>query len=109
MIRAVEDYLKADERHRAERNLFAIDRLVEHFGERYPMANLKVPQIRQYRKVRLQKVQNATVNREIAVLSGMFRVQVEREAVEFNPCLLVKRLLRTSGTLSLVGGLQPAP
>jgi integrase len=32
------------------------------------------------------------VNRELSVLSGIFRWQVENESLDFNPCLLVKRL-----------------
>ena len=72
LMKGIKDYLDADETHRAERNLFAIDRLIERFGESYPLAELKVPQIKAYRNYRLQKVQGATVNREMSVLSGIF-------------------------------------
>jgi len=92
LIKGVRDYLQCDEKHRRERNLFAIDRLVEHFGDKYPLAQLKVPQIKRYRQARLEKVQNPTVNREVAVLSGIFRVQVEQESLDYNPCMMVKRL-----------------
>ncbi|MFC1833750.1 tyrosine-type recombinase/integrase [Thermodesulfobacteriota bacterium] len=92
LIGAVKEYLKADPRHRSERNLYAIDRLVEHFGEDSPVADIKVTRIRRYQKERQKKVENATVNREVAVLSGILRVQVEQEVLDFNPCLLVKRL-----------------
>lgn len=92
LIRAVKEYLKTDPRHRTERNLYAIDRLVEHFGEDGPVTDIKVARIRRYQKERQKKVENATVNREVAVLSGILRFQVEQEAIDFNPCLLVKRL-----------------
>ncbi|MFC1834332.1 tyrosine-type recombinase/integrase [Thermodesulfobacteriota bacterium] len=92
LISAVKAYLKADAKHRSERNLYAIDRLMEHFGDQAPVADIKVTLIRQYQKARQEKVENSTVNREVAVLSGIMRVQVEQEILDFNPCLLVKRL-----------------
>jgi integrase len=92
LIGAVKEYLKADPKHRTERNLYAIDRLIEHFGEERPVADIKVARIRKYQKERQKKVENATVNREVAVMSGIMRVQVEQETIDFNPCLLVKRL-----------------
>ncbi len=92
LIGAVKEYLKADPKHRTERNLYAIDRIIEHFGEDSSVADIKVARIRKYQKERQKKVENATVNREVAVLSGILRVQVEQETIDFNPCLLVKRL-----------------
>jgi integrase len=53
---------------------------------------MKVGQIRKYQRTRQQKVANATVNREVAVLSGICRVQIENERMEYNPCLMAKRL-----------------
>jgi integrase len=90
LVKAIEEYVRADEKHRRERNLFAIDRLIEHFGGSYPLTDLKVRQIKAYRNARLQKVTGATVNREMAVLSGIFRVQVEADALEYNPCRMLK-------------------
>ncbi|MGB6067419.1 MAG: site-specific integrase [Desulfomonilaceae bacterium] len=90
--KATKDYLQADEKHRRERNIFAIVRLIEHFGKDCPLLDIKVPQIKRYRQTRLEKVKNATVNREIAVLSGIFRVQVELETLDYNPCQMVKTL-----------------
>ncbi|MGO9572159.1 MAG: tyrosine-type recombinase/integrase [Desulfomonilaceae bacterium] len=92
LIRTVKDFLQADPKHQAERNIYAIDRLVEHFGESRPLKDIKVPQIKEYQRARQKKVENATVNRELAVLSGIMRVQGEHEALDFNPCLLVKSL-----------------
>ncbi|MGO9117530.1 MAG: tyrosine-type recombinase/integrase [Desulfomonilaceae bacterium] len=90
--KATKDYLQADEKHRRERNIYAIVRLLEHFGKDCPLADIKVSQIKRYRQARLGKVKNATVNREVAVLSGIFRVQLELEAVDYNPCRMVKIL-----------------
>ncbi|MGO9118310.1 MAG: tyrosine-type recombinase/integrase [Desulfomonilaceae bacterium] len=90
--KATKEYLQADEKHRRERNIFAVVRLLEHFGKDCPLADIKVPQIKRYRQARLEKVKNATVNREVAVLSGIFRVQLELEAVDYNPCRMVKIL-----------------
>jgi integrase len=92
LISAVKSYLSADPKHRTERNLYAIDRLIEHFGEDIPIKDIKVPRVRRYQKERQKTVANATINREVAVLSGILRVQVELEIVDFNPCMLVKRL-----------------
>jgi integrase len=92
LIVAIKEYLRADAKHRAERNLYAITRIVEHFGERCPLKSIRVPQIRAYQRQREKKVANATVNRELAVLSGVMRMQVEQETLDFNPCTLAKRL-----------------
>ena len=90
--KAIKEYLQADEKHRRERNIFAVVRLLEHFGKDCPLANINVSRIKKYRLARLEKVKNATVNREVAVLSGVFRVQLELEAVDYNPCRMVKSL-----------------
>ncbi|MBD3398272.1 tyrosine-type recombinase/integrase, partial [Candidatus Micrarchaeota archaeon] len=50
------------------------------------------PQLREYRRERSEKVENGTVNREMSVLSAIFRVQLEREALDFNPCVMLSRL-----------------
>jgi hypothetical protein len=92
LLLATKDYLKADERHRTERNLYAIDRLMELFGETTPLRGIKVPRIRRFRRDRQERVSNGTINRELSVLSGIFRVQVELEALDFNPCQMLKRL-----------------
>jgi len=92
IVKAIKAYLDADEKHRRERNIYAIDRLIEYFGDNCPLAEIKVPQIRRYRKSRLEKVQNATVNRELSALSGIFRVQAELDNVDFNPCRMIGRL-----------------
>lgn len=90
--KAMKDYLHADEKHRRERNIFATVRLLEYFGKDCPLADINVLRIKKYRLARLEKVKNATVNREIAVLSGILRVQVELEAIDYNPCRMIKSL-----------------
>ncbi len=92
LLKAAKEFLKADPRHRAERNLYAIDRLMEYFGEGVPLRDIKVPQLRTYRRVRSEKVEHGTINREMGVMSAIFRVQMEKEALEFNPCMMVDRL-----------------
>lgn len=92
LIVAIREYLQADPRHRSERNLSAIDRLTEHFGENHRLKDIKVPQLRQYQRTRQEKVENGTVNRELTVLSGIMRLQVEQETLDFNPCAMIRRL-----------------
>jgi integrase len=92
LVMAIEDYLNADERNRKKRNRYAIDRLVGHFGETFPVKDIKVPHIRRYQIVRQESVENGTVNRELSVMSSILRVQVELETIDFNPCMMVKRL-----------------
>jgi len=77
LIKATRDYLSADPKHRAERNIYAINRIVEHFGEQRPVTSITVAQVRQYQVARQKKVENSTVNREVSVLSGMSRCQVD--------------------------------
>jgi len=92
LIKATRDYLQADTKHRSERNLYAIDNIVGHFGEHYALKDIKVANVRDYQRARGQKVENGTVNREFGVLSGVFRLQLEWERIEMNPCAMVKRL-----------------
>jgi integrase len=92
LIGAIKEYLRADPKHRVERNLCAINRLVEHFDEHYPLKDIRVADIRGYQRTRSQKFENGTVNRELNVLSGIFRFQLEMERVEMNPCSMVHRL-----------------
>jgi integrase len=92
LMQAMAAYLEADPRHRSERNLSAIDRLVEHFTDNPRLKDIRVPQIREYRRARQAKVENGTVNRELSVLSGVMRLHVELEILDFNPCTMIKRL-----------------
>ncbi len=92
LLKGIKDYLKIDPKHRSERNMYAIDRLVEHFGENKPVEEIRVAQIKQYRRERLEKVQNGTVNREMGVLSGIFNVQIELESLDSNPCRMTRSL-----------------
>ncbi|MBM3300882.1 MAG: recombinase XerD, partial [Deltaproteobacteria bacterium] len=92
LILAIREYLRADARNRSERNVSAVDRLIEYFGEDYRLKDMRVPQLRAYQRSRQEKVQNGTVNRELSVLSGVMRLHVELEILDFNPCTMIKRL-----------------
>lgn len=92
LIKATREYLKADPKHRSERNLYAIDRITEHFGEQFPLKDMKVAQVRKYQVTRQKTVENSTINREVSVLSGILRTQVELGFLDFNACLMAKRL-----------------
>lgn len=89
----IKDYLGASEKNRTTREVYAIDRLVEFFGEETPLDEITVFEVRKYRDHRtVRGVSNGTVNIEVSVLSGVFRVQLEERMLQFNPCSMVSRL-----------------
>lgn len=93
LYRAVETYVNTSERNRTVRKRYAIDRLLEYFGEDTPLHEIKVSDIRKYRNQRVSAdVSSGTINIQIAALSGIFREQVDQELMEFNPCSRVKKL-----------------
>jgi len=93
LLLGIRHYLEADEKNRTERKVYAIDRLVEFFGEAIQLEKISVSQIKRYRKHRLSEgVSNGTVNIEISALSGIFREQLEKGALDSNPCLMVTPL-----------------
>lgn len=100
LLRGIDEYLRADEkRNNTERKVFAIDRLVEFFqkqfplGEHLPLEQIKVADVKKYQRSRQErKVRGATINIEVGVLSGIFRHQIEKERLRFNPCSMVRRL-----------------
>ncbi|MGP8281572.1 MAG: tyrosine-type recombinase/integrase [Desulfomonilaceae bacterium] len=72
--------------------------LVGHFGKTFPMKELWTPQIREYRlKRQADGAKNATVNREVGVLSKMFGVLMDHRVIQENPCRLVERLSEKEG------------
>lgn len=96
LIRAIKDYVEVSEKNRTTRKVYAIDHLVEYFGEQTSLDGITVLQVRKYRDHRLADgVSNATVNIEVSALSGIFRVQLEKRTLEFNPCSMVSRLPET--------------
>ncbi|MFC1833221.1 tyrosine-type recombinase/integrase [Thermodesulfobacteriota bacterium] len=96
LFQGIKDYLDAADRNRTVRKVFAIDRIVEYFGDGTPMEDITVLSVRKYRDHRLaQGVTNGTVNIEVSTLSGIFRVQLEKRTLEFNPCSMVSRLPET--------------
>jgi integrase len=90
---SIKDYVGFSEKNRTTRKIYAIDRLVEFFGESTPLEDITVFELRKYRDHRTAGgVSNATINIEVSVLSGIFRVQLEKRTLEFNPCSMVSRL-----------------
>ena len=93
LLCAIKDYLDSDEKNRTERKIFAIDRLVDYFGEHIPLESIKVSDVKKYRRHRQsQCVSNGTINIEISTLSGIFREQLEMEAIDSSPCTPIRRL-----------------
>ncbi len=89
----IKDYLGASEKNRTDRKIYAIDRLVEFFGEETPLDEITVFEVRKCRDHRTAGgVSNGTVNIEVSELSGVFRVQLEKRTLQFNPCSMVSRL-----------------
>jgi integrase len=75
----------------------AIFHLVKYFGKNKTLKEIWVPDLKLYRTYRSSnRASNATINREISALSGIFRVVVEHQVIESNPCRLLKRLSEKS-------------
>ncbi len=76
----------------------ALSHLVNYFGKSRPIKEIWVPDLKLYRTLRTgQGAANSTINREISALSGVFRVVIEHQIIESNPCRLLKRLSEKSG------------
>lgn len=72
--------------------------LVKFLGKSKPLKELWIPDLKLYRSHRTsQGASNASINRELAALSGVFRVAVEHQVVEINPCRQIKKLSEKSG------------
>lgn len=81
-----------------ERYFSSLEHLVRKFGKAKPIKSLWVPDLRLYQADRLAEgVQPATVNKELGVLSRMFRVLVELQILDVNPCRLVRKLSEKTG------------
>jgi integrase len=75
----------------------AIFHLVKYFGKNKALKDLWIPDLKLYRTHRSSnRASNATINREISALSGIFRVVVEHQIIDSNPCRLLKRLSEKS-------------
>lgn len=67
--------------------------LVLFFKKKKPVKDIGVPEIKMYRTHRAsQGAKNATINREMAALSSIFRVLIEHQIVDINPCRSIKKL-----------------
>ena len=72
--------------------------LVRFFGKTKPVKELWIPDLKLYRSHRTsQGATNASINREMSALSGVFRVLIEHQLLEINPCRQIKKLSETSG------------
>ena len=56
------------------------------------LKQIGVNDIEKYKKARVNKVANSSINRELNCLSKMFSIAVENKYIQINPCLGVKRL-----------------
>ncbi len=82
------------ERYRYE---LCLDKLIEHFGEDYPIKSIWVPQIKTFVAERMaQGAAPSTINQDKGTLSKMFQVLTELKLVEANPVQLVKNLSQKS-------------
>ncbi len=81
--------------------------LVKYFGKNRPVKDITIPVLKAYREKRSQEgVTNATVNREMSAISGVFRVLIEHQVLEINPCRQIKKLSEKSGERQVYIGLE---
>jgi integrase len=81
-----------------ERYHLALAHLVGFFGKNRPVKELWIPDLKLYRGHRTsQGASNASINREISALSGVFRVAIEHQLLEINPCRQISALSEKSG------------
>ena len=80
--------------------------LVKYFGKNRPVKDITIPVLKAYREKRSQEgVANATINREMSAISGVFRVLIEHQVLEINPCRQIKKLSEISGERQVYIGL----
>lgn len=76
----------------------ALAHLVKFLGKKRPVHEIKVSDLKVYRTHRMNEgVTPMTVNREVSCLSSVFRVLIEHDLVEYNPCRQLRRLSEKSG------------
>ena len=81
--------------------------LVKYFGKNTPVKEITIPILKVYREKRSQEgVANATINREMSAISGVFRVLIEHQVLEINPCRQIKKLSEISGERQVYIGLE---
>lgn len=80
-----------------ERYEQAIFHVVKYFGKNKRPKELWIQHLKSYRTHRTsQGASNATINREMSAFSGIFRVAVEHQILDSNPCRSLKRLSEKS-------------
>ena len=89
------DVFNSPNRERLEQNFMHI---IRRFGSNYPVRNIGIPEIKQYRVDRLNEgAASATVNKEKSALSKMFQTLLERGLITTNPARQVANLSEKSG------------
>ena len=72
--------------------------IVAFFKKDRPAKDIWIPHLKLYRSHRAsQGASDATINREMSALSGIFRVMVEHQLIDINPCRQIKKLSEKSG------------
>ncbi|MGC8602701.1 MAG: tyrosine-type recombinase/integrase [Desulfomonilaceae bacterium] len=72
--------------------------LVGFFNKDRHVKDIWIPDLKLYRTYRSnQGVSNATINRELAAFSGVFRVLIEHQILDINPCRQLPKLSEKSG------------
>ncbi len=82
--------MKADPKHRSERTSMPLTHH-EHFGEQFPLKDMKVAQVRKYQVTRQKRLRTARSTERYPFVRNL-RTQVELGFLDFNACLMVKRL-----------------
>lgn len=86
--------------HPRERHTRTMCHALNYFEPEKKVKDIWVPEIREYCAERLEKVTEATVNRELSTLSKFFRVMIENKrqtGIESNPVSFVERFSEKLG------------
>ena len=75
--------------------------------QKAPLKDIWIPELKLYRIQRSnQDAANATINRETAVWSGIFRVAIENQIIDANQCRQIKKLSEKSSERQAYLGLE---
>jgi integrase len=69
---------------------YQVDRLKKFFSGK-TLNSITIDDVEMYQKERANKVSNATVNRELACLSGIFTYAIKKRRISYNPVRQVER------------------
>jgi len=65
-------------------------RIVKHFGDR-PLKSITKKEVGVFHRALTEEVSGTTANRYLALISSLFKMGVEHELIDVNPCLGVKK------------------